>query len=387
MLMKQKLFNRGIGLGLLYILLASCQGKKSIQVVPHSGHNYKWALMPFVKSDPSNPVLGPGPGTFWDPVSGKIIRWESKDVFNPAAVVMHDSIYLVYRAQDSLGKPAGTSRLGLAISGDGLHFVRRARPVLYPERDSMLTYEWEGGVEDPRIVESPDSSYILTYTAYDGKTARLCEAISHDLVHWKKLGLVFGSAGGGKFRNLWSKSGAIVAQLEKGHVIAKKIRGKYWMYWGDSRIFMATSADLVHWEPLENGGHLQSLFGPRKGYFDSRLVESGPFALWTGSGIVLIYNGMNDSRSGDSTLASGTYSGGQVLIDSQDPTRVLARLPYNFIRPDKPYELKGQVNRVCFLEGLAWFKGKWFLYYGTADSKIAVAVFSPGRRISPSPVP
>jgi predicted GH43/DUF377 family glycosyl hydrolase len=45
-----------------------------------------------------------------------------------------------------------------------------------------------------------------------------------------------------------------------------------------------------------------------------------------------------------------------------------------FMTPDKPYETTGQVNQVCFIEGLVNYKGKWFLYYGTADSKIAVAV-------------
>ena len=45
-----------------------------------------------------------------------------------------------------------------------------------------------------------------------------------------------------------------------------------------------------------------------------------------------------------------------------------------FMKPDKPYEISGQVNHVCFVEGLVKFKNKWFLYYGTADSKIAVAV-------------
>jgi predicted GH43/DUF377 family glycosyl hydrolase len=68
------------------------------------------------------------------------------------------------------------------------------------------------------------------------------------------------------------------------------------------------------------------------------------------------------------------YGGGQVLLDPHDPTRVLRRLEKNFIRPDKGYEITGQVNQVCFLEGLANFNGKWLLYYGTADSRIAVAV-------------
>lgn len=49
----------------------------------------------------------------------------------------------------------------------------------------------------------------------------------------------------------------------------------------------------------------------------------------------------------------------------------------NDIKTDKDYEKIGEVNNVCFVEGLVYFKNKWFLYYGTADSKIAVAVFDP----------
>ena len=91
---------------------------------------------------------------------------------------------------------------------------------------------------------------------------------------------------------------------------------------------------------------------------------------WTG----LIYNSRNIKSIGDTGLPEGTYAAGQVLIDKTDPTKVIKRLEKNFIQPDKSYEITGQVNRVCFVEGLAQFKNKWFLYYGTADSKIAVAV-------------
>jgi predicted GH43/DUF377 family glycosyl hydrolase len=137
---------------------------------------------------------------------------------------------------------------------------------------------------------------------------------------------------------------------------------------------MATSNDLLHWEPIEENGKLKSVLQPRKGYFDSRLVESGPYALLTEKGIVLIYNGMNHDTLGDSTLANGAYCFGQALFDSQNPTLLKSRLEKSFIKPDKPYEITGQINQVCFAEGLVYFKNRWLLYYGTADSKIAVAV-------------
>ncbi len=352
------------------LLLSACTPKEKITSTEQ--RDTTWAILPFTKVDSLNPILTPGDGKFVCPILKREILWEEKDVFNPAAVVRNDSVYLIYRAEDTIGKFAGTSRLGLAISADGLHFNRKKQPVFYPADDFMKPYEWEGGIEDPRIVESEDGTYIMTYTAYDGKIARLCLASSVDLLNWTKHGLVLT----GTYVDLWSKSGAIVAKQVGDKIIAQKINNKYWMYFGDTDLYLATSDDLIHWQPLEESSKIKSILQPRKGYFDSRLVESGPYALLTEKGIVLIYNGMNLDSGGDSTIAKGAYCAGQALFDASDPTKLIARLEKNFMRPDKPYEITGQINQVCFVEGLVPFKGKWFLYFGTADSKIAVATSS-----------
>ena len=359
-------------------------------LVDETGSAAEWALLPFVKQDAVNPVLTPGTGRFTDPIRHLSVAWEEKDVFNPAVAVKGDSLYLLYRAQDKVGHPAGTSRVGLALSTDGLHFSREVSPVLYPDADAQQKYEWEGGCEDPRLVEDEKGIYYMTYTAYDGRLARLLIATSPDLRHWTKHGPVFASAYGGKYKNLWSKSGSIVSRYEGGRIIATRVAGKYWMYWGDQNIWAATSDDLLNWTPVEmragerppvvlrgqavNMPKLRIVVPTRAKKFDSDLVESGPPAMLTDKGIVLIYNGRNVPAIGDSNLPEGTYAGGQVLIDRNDPTRVIHRLDRYFIRPEKPYEITGQVGQVCFLEALANFKGRWYLYYGTADSKIAVAV-------------
>jgi beta-1,2-mannosidase len=285
-------------------------------------------------------------------------------------VVRNNKIYLLYRAEDKIGKFAGTSRIGLAESEDGLHFTKRPEPVLFPDNDSLKIYEWEGGVEDPRIVEREDGKYILTYTAFDGKTARLLVASSTDLIHWTKHGLVLR----GKYKDTWSKSGAIVARQDGSKIIAQKIKGKYWMYFGDTDLFMATSADLINWSPVEENNVLKPVLSPRPRYFDSRLVESGPYALFQENGIVLLYNSMNLDNGGDKSLQGGAYSTGQALFDKENPVKIIGRLNHYFMKPDKPYEMTGQVNQVCFIEGMVPFGNKWYLYYGTADSKIAVAV-------------
>lgn len=329
-----------------------------------------WAILPFSKVDSVNPVLTAGDREFMCPVLDKKVRWDEKDVFNPAAVIREGKVYLLFRAEDRIGRHAGTSRIGLAVSDDGFHFRKQDAPVLYPDEDSLKRYEWEGGVEDPRVVETDDGSYVMTYTAYDGKVARLLLATSTDLTRWTKHGTVLN----GRFKDTWSKSGAIVARRQGDKVVAARIGGRYWMYFGDTDLFMASSDDLIRWQPLLEDGALKPVLKPRANYFDSRLVESGPFALLTEKGVVLIYNGMNAEENGDEDYAKGAYCAGQALFDREDPTKVIGRLERPFMKPDRPYEIEGQVNQVCFLEGMVPFRDRWFLYYGTADSKIAVAV-------------
>jgi predicted GH43/DUF377 family glycosyl hydrolase len=350
-----------------------------------------WALLPFEKIDSLNPVLTPGNGEFVCPVLHKKVQWERKDVFNPAAVVKDGKVYLLYRAEDTIGQYAGTSRIGLAWSTDGLHFTRNTQPVLYPANDAQKIYEWEGGCEDPRVVEDSSGTYYMTYTAYDGHTARLMVASSKNLLQWIKHGPAFATAYNGKYLNTWSKSGSIVCTYRNGRTIAARINGTYWMYWGDVNIWAATSNDLVHWTPVlykqgeRPAGELRhyaasipeikTVFGPRPGKFDSDLVVPGPPAMLTANGIRLLYNSRNIPATGDSSLPEGTYTASQILLDKNDPTRVLQRMDTWFMQPDKPYEISGQVNRVCFVEALVHFNNRWLLYYGTADSKIAVSEY------------
>jgi len=353
---------------LLAFLISGCSGTP--ELVSPKGTVNNWALTGFEKADSINPILSPSADQlFTCPVSGKQVRWEERNVLNPTAVVKDGKVWLVYRAQDN----EMTSRLGLAVSDDGLHFKKEPEPVFYPSDDSMKVYEWKGGVEDPRIVESEDGTYVLTYTSYDGKTARLCLATSKDLRVWTKHGLVLKDE---KYSNLWSKSGAIVSRLEGNRIIATKVSGKYWMYFGDTDLFIATSDDLIHWNAVENdeSRKMISVLHPRPGYFDSRLVEPGPYALVHDDGILLIYNSSNAANNNDPVLPEFTYSAGQALFDSEYPYKLKSRMDTLFITPEKPYEITGEVNNVCFVEGLVFFRNMWFLYYGTADSKIAVAV-------------
>jgi predicted GH43/DUF377 family glycosyl hydrolase len=342
-----------------------------------------WTLGPFVKADAANPVLTPLPTRFDDPMTGHSVAWEGDNVFNPAAVVRNGKVCLLYRAENDSGAGVGqhTSRIGLAESADGLHFTRRPVPVLFPANDNQKASDWTGGDEDPRVVETSDGGYVLTYTSWNRKTARLSVATSRDLVHWDKHGSAFALYANGRFRDLYCKSGAILTRRMGDRLVAAQVNGKYWIYWGEGSIHAATSADLVHWDPVVDAkDDLVTLLAPRIGHFDSALCEAGPPALLTDKGILLLYNGKNaDGAGGDSALKAGTYSAGQALFDAHDPTRLLARGDTYFFTSERPYEKSGQYAAgTVFIEGLVHFQDRWRLYYGTADSHVATAATPPG---------
>ena len=87
---------------LTVLLLIACNGNSKTETA------VDWALMPFVKADDANPVLQAGTNTFTCPVLNKEVKWDEKDVFNPAAVVRNNKVYMIFRAEDVIGKHAGT---------------------------------------------------------------------------------------------------------------------------------------------------------------------------------------------------------------------------------------------------------------------------------------
>jgi len=353
---------------------------------PAGAQGRAWMFGPFEKPAQVNPVITPSrASTFRSPMNDSTVRWEEYATFNPAAVVKDGKVYVLYRAEDATGEERighHTSRIGLAESTDGLRFTRRSAPVLYPDKDTQARYEWTGGVEDPRVVEMEDGTYVLTYTQWNRNIPRLAVATSRNLVDWKKHGPAFARSDSGKYRNLESKSGAILGRVDGNRVIATRVNGKYWMYFNVPDILIATSDNLVDWTPLADAdGKLVKVLSPRPGYFDSWLVEAGPPAIMTEHGIVVLYNAGNSGAYGDPRLPERIYTGGQALYDPRNPLKLIARSDEPFIRPTEAYERTGQyVEGTTFVEGLVPFNGRWYLYYGTADSRVGVAVWDPSRK-------
>jgi len=343
-----------------------------------------WQLGPFVRPADGNPVIAPDKSAaFEDPILKAPVHWEALHTFNPAAIVRTGKIDVLYRAEDDSGAMRigmHTSRLGLAESDDGVHFVRRGEPVFYRANDPQKAREWPGGVEDPRLVEAPDGTYVLTYTQWNRKTYSVGIATSKDLLHWTKHGPAFG--GTGKYATLMYKSAGIVTRVEEGKLVAAKIRGVYWMYWGEIHIHLATSHDLIHWTPVsDSSGDPIELLSARPGHFDSSFPETGPPPVATKGGILVIYNGKNAPENGDPALGPNAYAAGQALFAADDPEKLLGRGDKPFFFPEMPYEKTGQYAAgTTFAEGLVLFRGKWFLYYGCADSLVGVAVYDPSAK-------
>src|SRR5258705_3618006 len=273
--------------------------------------------------------------------------WESAGTFNPAVVEYNGKFVMLYRAQDA----AGTSRLGYAESTDGIHFTRRAEPVMSPE----AAYEKDGGVEDPRLQKFGNTFY-LTYTGYNKKDAQLCLATSQDLIHWDHKGVIL-PAYKGNWNKAWTKSGAIVPQ---------KIGGKYWMYWlgtaadKTDQMGLSYSTDLLQWTEATETAVLPR----RPGKFGSQVVEPAPAPILTETGIVLIYNGADDQL---------VYRTGVAVFDRKDPRKLLSRTDQPIFGPEKEWEKGGQVPNVVFVEGMARQGKRWLFYYVAADKYVGEA--------------
>ena len=275
------------------------------------------------------------------------VKWEESDVFNPAATVKDGKIVVLYRAEDNSAQGIGkrTSRIGYAESADGVTMKRLDSPVLFPGGDEFESIECPGGCEDPRVAMTEDGLYVMLYTAWNRKTPRLAVATSKDLKNWTKHGLAFEKAYDGRFARIATKSASILTKVKGGKLVIDKVDGKYFMYWGEYAVHAATSDNLTDWYPvLDENNELLKIAKPRNGYFDSQMTECGPPAILTDKGILLFYN-------------------------------VLGRLDKPFFMPEAPFEKSGQYkDGTVFIEGLAYYKKKLYLYYGCADSKVAVAV-------------
>lgn len=273
---------------------------------------------------PASPILKPNP----------LNEWEALNVFNCGVVHHNDLFHMFYRAQGV----DYVSRIGYALSQDGVHFNRLEQPLLSPHD------EWETrGVEDPRITYLADEGrFVMAYTAYSPRGVTPMFAESTNLITWRRLGPL------------------VTGEDNKDHVLfPHRIGGRYvTLHRRPPSIWLASSQDLVHW------GGFKMVMGPRPGNWDGNRVGAGGVPIPTEQGWLVLYHGYDDEI---------VYRFGVCLLDLDDPTRVLSRPEGFLLEPQEVWELKGDVPRAIFSAANPVVEGTVYVYYGGADRVVGLA--------------
>jgi len=305
------------------------------------------------------------------------LDFEIEGVLNPAILQEGSNIHVFYRAVAN----GNRSTIGYCRLSDPLTIAERYDyPVIVPEHNNE-----KHGVEDPRIVKI-DNSYYLSYCGYDGVSALGCVATSNDLKNFKKHGIIVPQFTGDEIRM---------------HLKGKRLNIKY---------FQPSTGNSIVWDknvvffPRRINGKLHLMHRIRPGIqlaavneiedltpqfwnnymkdFEDRIVLDPKYThelsylgngcppIETEHGWLLIYHGVHDIIDGYMYVACAA------LLDINDPTKEIARLPAPLFVPDQQWELEGYVNYVCFPTGTAIVNDTLYIYYGAADESIAVASLS-----------
>ncbi len=289
---------------------------------------------------PANPLLYP------DPVSD----WETYNVFNPSVIYHNGLFHMHYRAQGL----DWISRIGYAVSSDGIHWNRLRQPVLSPQDVSDAR-----GVEDPRVTEI-DGRFYICYTAFSravpegtkathsggGVTPMI--AVSDNLVTWERLGPI------------------VRGEDNKDHVLfPRRINGRYVaLHRRPPQVWLAESDDLLHW-PEER---MRPIFGPRpENAWEKKRVGGNGVPIETEHGWLMLYHGYNNRH---------IYRLGVCLLDLEDPSRVIKRPKQFIFEPSELWELKGDVPNVVFSCANPVVDDTVYVYYGGADHVIGLATCS-----------
>jgi predicted GH43/DUF377 family glycosyl hydrolase len=272
---------------------------------------------------PQSPLLYPNP----------LNQWEALNVFN-CGVVQHNGLFhMLYRAQgvDYI------SRIGYAVSADGIHWNRLQQPVLVPHqgRDDYR------GVEDPRIIPL-DGTFYMTYTAFGANSYFPMIARSDNLIQWEDIG---------PFERAENKDHVLFPEKINGRYVILHRRPKH--------IWIAYSDDLIHWD-----GH-QIIMSPRlDNDWDSLSIGSNGVPIKTEHGWLLFYHAYEDHH---------VYRQSVALLDLDDPCKIIHR-PKGFImEPYEWWEMHGDVPYVVFSCAALKVGEEIYFYYGGADRLIGLA--------------
>jgi predicted GH43/DUF377 family glycosyl hydrolase len=270
-------------------------------------------------------------------------------VLNAAAARVDGSTVLLVRVEDR----RGISHLTVARSKNGLdEWAVEPEPLLAPDED-VASEQW--GFEDPRVVWVEElNRFVITCTAYGPAGPAVYLATTEDFTTVERHGVI---------RHPEDKNAALLPHRVDGKWLLLH-RPKTEFGGARGEILLSRSADLDSWSTPEQ------VMQPRTGaWWDSLRIGIGPPPLRTEHGWLLLYHGVKSTVGGD------IYRVGLALLDLDEPTRVLRRLPSWVLAPQADYERTGDVPNVVFPCGLIHdtATGEVRLYYGAADTSICLA--------------
>lgn len=316
-----------------------------------------------------------------------ILGFENEGVLNPAVIKEGENVHLFYRAVSK----GNFSSIGYCRLKGPLSVEERSEiPVIFPQFENE-----SHGVEDPRIVKIEDM-YYLTYTAFDGLNALGALAVSKDLIHFEKQGLIVPQISYEEFSHLAGSKSSVNEKYLRynnhSHTPENPVKIKY--LWDKNVIFfprringklfflhrIRPDIQIVAVNDLHELTHefWQNYFlnlsecivlSPKHKH-EVSYIGGGCPPIETEYGWLLIYHGVHD------TVKGYVYSACAALLDIEHPQKEIARLPYALFKPELEWELKGEVNNVCFPTGTALFDDTLYIYYGAADEQIACASVS-----------
>ncbi|HZL15139.1 MAG TPA: glycosidase [Verrucomicrobiae bacterium] len=281
-------------------------------------------------------------------LSAADIPYRANTVFNAAAAAIDGESILLMRVEDL----RGISHLTVARSDDGrTGWHVDPEPTLMPDPDHHPEEVW--GIEDPRITWLPErEEWAVAYTAFSRRGPLVSLATTHDFRQFHRLGP------------------AMPPEDKDAALFPRRIDGRWALIHrptplaGPAHIWLAFSPDLRHW-----GDHTLLLPAREGAWWDAGKIGLGPPPLETPEGWLMLYHGVRSTASGS------LYRAGLVLLDLEDPRRVLHRTDEWVFGPSESYEQTGDVGGVVFPCG--WIHDpttdELRIYYGAADSAIALA--------------
>ncbi len=284
-------------------------------------------------------------------ITSKDIPYKANTVFNAGAVKFNDEYILLMRVEDM----RGISHLTIARSKNGIdNWKIDEKPTLYPEPEKFPEEIW--GIEDPRITYLEElKKFAITYTAFSHGGPLVSLALTEDFENFEKLGAILPPEDKDaalfpiKFNNRW-------AMIHRPVISTPTAAAHIWI---------SFSPDLVHW------GEHRILIRAREGaWWDANKVGLSPPPILIPEGWLILYHGVKRTAQG------AIYRLGLALLDKENPAKVLKRSDEWIFGPSELYEREGDVDDVVFPCGWIIEDDEVKLYYGAADTSIAIATCS-----------